>query len=206
MTTEELIAAIEGSSVGARLAASSRITTFIRGVRTQPEVNELEAILQVDKRAIGSVVGRVEQLSKREVDIRRANPYDIPLAVYLWLLDQADRASASVEAARVGEVANLRWARMIADRIRETRRIIGSTDLTVVGQLGTTSPKAITHSRESLLRSRLAIGSTTVGSSVNVNGSVVQVVAGTVVFGALATPRATAEAFGTANWPNERAA
>lgn len=101
MNLEEILGAIESPQTTVRVNVASSWRTFYRAVFSLGEVEQLESLLVLPA-TVDAVLSRIQELSKREVDPRYENIWDVPLAVYVLLLARHDPVIArlGIEAAQ----------------------------------------------------------------------------------------------------------
>ena len=113
MTITDIFAAIESLAFGARVGVVSGIKLFRSVVWSQKEVKRLQEEL---KREGGyrDIYKRAIELCNRPIDEDYANPWDIPLAIYLSIIKKENLSEAKVLAMVVASTKNLFWTRKIA--------------------------------------------------------------------------------------------
>ena len=143
---KELFRLAEGHETGAALGVASGAHVFESAMRQVPVVAELfrRGLLEaVDRQQIAR---RACELLRKDVDLRYRHPDDIPIAVYLWVLDAIDRflpleqRLSPIASAAVMEFGhNLCWADRVARAIQfasgldrdSTDRSIGETNSSI---------------------------------------------------------------------------
>ena len=110
MDWREALDEIESVEFDVWLNVVSSFSLYMKGVRKQPAVTALYRAMQESEEALETVLDRVCQLSRREIDTRYANMNDTPLSVYLWLLSLCRRTYATVGALCVAGAPNCHYA------------------------------------------------------------------------------------------------
>jgi len=93
MTPGELFAVIESVSFGVALTVASDLPTLLWGAKHQGPVQALDRELATPA-VREQLVERISFLAQQPVDPTYANPGDVALAIYLWLLGRHDPSLA----------------------------------------------------------------------------------------------------------------
>lgn len=116
----DLFRRIERHSFSAAVNVVSGYRSFLRALDAQPEVARLQA---ETARADGCTVLflRLASLLATTVEHERENPFDVAIAVYLWILTNASSPLAVAAAALVRRRPGFWWAVKIADQVTAVR-------------------------------------------------------------------------------------
>ena len=114
MTSETLFRKIEDFAFSARVDVASGVRVFLRIAFDQPEVIQLQACIEQEEDGCLKIWERAFSLCSREVDAQYANPWDVPIAIYLYIIKESHLENAYILAHVVKAKINLLWARQIA--------------------------------------------------------------------------------------------
>ena len=122
---KELLQCAESQETASRLSIASGSALFERAIRSLPVTADLFQSCLEHSDAREAMVDRFLELVSYNIDLRYRHPYDIALAIYLWVMDALDqylpheqhigKAAASV-ALRLGH--NCSWAARVAHGIQ----------------------------------------------------------------------------------------
>lgn len=113
MNIQNLFIAIEDFEFGARVGVASGFETFGSIVCEQDEVKQLRDCCK-DVSAYRQLYKRAVKVCNRPIDTDYANPWDIPLAVYLAIIQDCNFEEGKILARIVESTDNLFWARKVA--------------------------------------------------------------------------------------------
>ncbi len=119
---DEVFVRIESLPFSAQLGVLSGFEAFLRALPSMPEVHDLVAAISGPE-AKNALLHRIRQLVERKVDPAYENPWDIPLAAYLWALFQADHDLAAQAAVAVLQTQDCWWAKKLARKILDAPRV-----------------------------------------------------------------------------------
>ncbi len=116
MSLATIFPEIESHELAAKLNIASDLKTFLRAATRQEPVRQL--IRELDSAgAPEQLLRRVVQIAHRRIDPRYANPWDVPLAVYVWALDLKDSPFRFLVAGAAFEAFGTWWARKVAEEV-----------------------------------------------------------------------------------------
>ena len=113
MSIQNLFTAIEDFEFGARVGVASGFETFGSIVCEQDEVKQLRDCCK-DVSTYRQLYKRAVEVCNRSIDTDYANPWDIPLAVYLAIIQDCNFEEGKILARIVESTDNLFWARKVA--------------------------------------------------------------------------------------------
>jgi|SRR5882724_8260423 len=113
---DEIFVRIESLPFTAQLGVLSGFEAFLRALPSMTEVHQISAATS-GAEGKNALFHRIQELVKRKVDPDRENPWDIPLAAYLWTLFQVDADLAPTAAAAVLQAQDCWWAKKLARKI-----------------------------------------------------------------------------------------
>lgn len=113
MISREVLNAIESDEFKRELQVVSSFPHFFKLIRRSDSVQSLFHELEEPENR-QELADRTEELLRREANPRYQHPSDIPIAVYLWLLDLAAPEVARAVASSVARSPNTWWARNAA--------------------------------------------------------------------------------------------
>lgn len=117
MSWTESLADIESLKFDVHLNALSGYRTFFKAVSEEPSVIDLRNELETSFSAGEDLLGRIYDLAHIYPDARYENPKDVPLAVYLWLLEMTKPSVAELAAHYVRQAPQCWYADQLAYRI-----------------------------------------------------------------------------------------
>ncbi|MBI3825829.1 MAG: hypothetical protein HY294_07530 [Candidatus Rokubacteria bacterium] len=122
MSANEAMIEIESSVFAARMNLASDLWVFVRAARDERAVSDLLGHLRT-RETLEEVFQRILELARTAPDVRYRHPFDTALAIYMWLVEQTDRAVAGVAAEAILGVPQTFWARQFATPIVAGSRI-----------------------------------------------------------------------------------
>ena len=117
MNWERALDEIESIAFDVRLNMVSSLRLFLNAAREEPSVIVLYQAVQTSEDVSGTVLRRVCELSRQEIDIQYANTNDTALTVYLWLLSLCRTTHATIGSLCVVGAANCHYAWKMARSI-----------------------------------------------------------------------------------------
>jgi hypothetical protein len=90
---------------------------FITAISGLDETQRLSAAMR-DADGSVKVLLRIYEITERPIDERYENPWDVALAIYIWLLSQRHPSFAWLAAKRIAGCRNCWWARRVGEKIR----------------------------------------------------------------------------------------
>ncbi len=124
----ETLREVESHAFAARVNVASDLRTFFEAARREPAVEALTRDLGTTA-ARAAVAARAVELARQKVDPRYENPWDVALAMYLWLMSMSDLQLAGLMAEAVAWAPQCWWARKVA-RAVSPERLTQSTSVT----------------------------------------------------------------------------
>jgi hypothetical protein len=112
----ELFVRIESVPFSARLGVLSGFESFLRALPSIPDIHDLVGAISVPE-GKNALLNRILELAEQKVAPDYENPWDIPLAAYLWTLFQVDAELAPMAAAAVLKAQDCWWAKKLAQNI-----------------------------------------------------------------------------------------
>lgn len=122
MNLSDAFSEIESTVFVAFTNVASDFPTFIRAARQFEGVQVLLNRLE-DEEVREAILDRIWELSDAPVDQSYENPWDAPLAVYLWILDLKDPELALVAAEAASDAPQTWWAGKLAHVILQQQTI-----------------------------------------------------------------------------------
>lgn len=116
MTLEEFFLIAESSKMAAQLNHAQGLDSFLRLIWRSSEIQEAHSLVASDADAAVALVDRLARLSSFDVDPRHENPYDVPMAIYLWLLLDTAPSLVSTASIVAQRAQNLWWTRLVVRR------------------------------------------------------------------------------------------
>jgi hypothetical protein len=126
--TEGLFDTIESPRFSAAVNVVSSYKAFLKALANAPELRQLHEEMR-HWESIGAVFSRLVEVSEREIDPGRENPWDVALAAYLWLLWLVEKELAEIGASIVLSTPNCWWAGQLAQAIDAPRSSSGAGTL-----------------------------------------------------------------------------
>lgn len=125
----------EQNSITALLGLASDIQMFIRIAKSTPEVKKLIDFAETDE-GKWRIYDRIMELREEQIDTRFRHPFDVQIAVYLWLQSRVipEYSLATIDA--VLGMQNVVWSSKMAWLIRETKLIGTETMNNEFGEQG----------------------------------------------------------------------
>jgi len=117
MSFESLIIEIESHPFVLRAMLASDIRTFVDGIALEPKVIDLVNALSMEPHTKSRLFAHILELTKQRTDVRYRDPHDVPLAVYLWMLNAIDPSLAQLAAQLVCPVPRCWWAAKMSHQI-----------------------------------------------------------------------------------------
>jgi hypothetical protein len=117
MTSEEAITKLESHALIARLTFASGLSALLTAAADEESVRFLAAGLEHSHDRQRLILDRILELSKRTSDIRYRHPWDITLAIHLWLLSRSNLAAAAIAAEVILQTPQCWWASRLASPI-----------------------------------------------------------------------------------------
>jgi hypothetical protein len=107
---------IESTELNVRINVVTDLQNFLRSVNAEEAVITLFRYLdQVDNQK--ELINHVVNLVRGKTDPRYENPYDVALAIYLWLLSLKNFEIANLAAQIIAELPRAWWATRLAFKI-----------------------------------------------------------------------------------------
>lgn len=116
MNFEEATREVESLEFDARLNIASGLRLFLQIAQEEQAVSFLLSELK-DREKLQALVSRVLELSHREIDSRYENPWDTPLAVYVWLISMKDFTLARIAAGAASLAPQCWWATKVSSEV-----------------------------------------------------------------------------------------
>ena len=117
MNWENVLDEIQSPKFDAALNVVSSTNGFFHEVGKHPTVREAYRQMHDSGEVREDAIGRIYDLSRREIDFRYENPHDTELAVLLWLMNYAANDNVQVAAAYVDQAPQCWYAKKLAQRI-----------------------------------------------------------------------------------------
>jgi hypothetical protein len=117
----DLFVRIESLPFSAQLGVLSGFESFLRALPSVPEVRDLASATSAQEEK-NALFNRMQELAKRKVDSAYENPWDIPLAAYLWVLFQVDADLTPMAAGAIMQTQDCWWAKKLAQKILDAPR------------------------------------------------------------------------------------
>ena len=113
MTIQNLFEKIEDFAFSARVDVASGIEIFRTIAFDQSEVIQLQSRIKKEG-SYQKICARTLELCNRKIDSQYANPWDVPIAVYLDIVKDNSLSDTYILAHIVKSTSNLFWAREVA--------------------------------------------------------------------------------------------
>ncbi|MFH0989119.1 MAG: hypothetical protein V1799_03785 [bacterium] len=122
MNLKESIIIIESHEFSARLRVASDFLTFIKGAQTEECVQYLSLQLK-DNRIQRYIFSRFLNLSQQSIDLRYEHPFDTPLTIYLWLMNDNNQEYVKIMAETILNTPNCWWSKKLSAHFLLNRQI-----------------------------------------------------------------------------------
>lgn len=123
MNINKLFRRIESYEFIAELSVASDFRTLLDGIKSKQEIRELFDIIDAKDELSVELFVRAVGLAREQVDDRYLNRWDIPLTIYLWIVDLFDKTLSKLLANVIDNIKNCFWAKRLARYIKTSNEI-----------------------------------------------------------------------------------
>jgi|GEM_PF-4789945 len=123
MNINKLFRSIESSGFIAELSVASDFRTLMNGIKSKHKIKELFDLIDENNELSVELFVRAVGLAREQVDDRYLNRWDIPLTIYLWMVDLFNKNLSKFLAIVIDDIKNCFWANKLARYIKTSNEI-----------------------------------------------------------------------------------